>query len=127
MEINLLSLALRYAQIKSDLNHGGVFSEFEDVTIIDVLTDDLLRVIDESADTKKALTAMFFLGQGLKESPALGMTHCKQCAFHSIGSSYSLDGFDRGNDWTCTKANKIIEGFVEWREPEIPKWCPLKK
>ena len=53
---------------------------------------------------------------------------CKECPHLKVGHSYSLDGFDRGEDWKCTNKNKTIMEFVEWHDkPEIPKWCPFKK
>lgn len=52
---------------------------------------------------------------------------CKQCPFFKITWEGSTDGFDRGEDWHCTKADKPIASFVEWHErPAIPKWCPAK-
>jgi hypothetical protein len=57
------------------------------------------------------------------------ITSCKQCPYFKEGYPYSLDGFDRGNDWECTKAKKQISGFVEWHEVnkiKIPDWCPIK-
>lgn len=41
---------------------------------------------------------------------------CKDCPFFKEGMDYSLDGWDRGSDWTCTKANKPIALFVEWHD-----------
>ena len=59
----------------------------------------------------------------------LRITNCEQCQHLEIGPSYSLDGFDRGNDWKCKRADREIAGFVEWRESDkpktIPEWCPL--
>jgi hypothetical protein len=56
---------------------------------------------------------------------------CRKCPFFKAGSSYSLDGFDRGYDWTCTSNNKTIAGFVESTQEEerieIPEWCPEAK
>ena len=52
---------------------------------------------------------------------------CKECPHFKITNEYSTDGWDRGEDWFCTKANKQIAGFVEWHEkPSIPEWCPCK-
>lgn len=54
---------------------------------------------------------------------------CSECPFFKMGPYSTTDGFDVGNDWICTKENKLIAGFVEWREKdqvEIPKWCPFK-
>lgn len=53
---------------------------------------------------------------------------CKDCSYWKEGQDDSTDDFDRGNDWICTKMNKIIAGFVEWHEVNkilIPHWCPL--
>lgn len=59
----------------------------------------------------------------------LEISSCSDCPFWKRGNRQSTDGFDEGYDWTCTKANKMIAGFVEWHEVnkvEIPKWCPIK-
>ena len=56
------------------------------------------------------------------------ITSCKQCPFFKIGNIISTDGFDSGEEWICTKADKLIGGFVEWYEVDkiqIPEWCPL--
>ena len=56
------------------------------------------------------------------------ISSCKDCPFFKEGMDYSLDGWDRGSDWTCTKKNKMIASFVEWHDKiEIPNWCPLTK
>ncbi len=52
---------------------------------------------------------------------------CKECPHFKITGTSSTDGFDRGEDWHCVKADKSIATFVEWHEkPAIPKWCPCK-
>lgn len=60
----------------------------------------------------------------------LKITKCGECPHLDVGMTYSMDGFDTGNDWTCKKANRSIEKFVEWRESDkpkgLPKWCPLQ-
>jgi uncharacterized repeat protein (TIGR04076 family) len=59
----------------------------------------------------------------------LTIKKCGDCPHHKVGSSYSLDGWDRGSDWTCTKAGKVIVPFVEWKREEpkgVPDWCPLR-
>lgn len=63
-------------------------------------------------------------------SKLLKIENCSECPFLKVGPLYSLDGFDRGCDWTCSKTNKEVAGFIERpsEEPkEIPKWCPLPK
>ena len=55
---------------------------------------------------------------------------CRQCPFFKEGPPQSTDGFDRGHDWFCTSADKMIEPFVEWHEEkkiQIPDWCPARK
>lgn len=58
----------------------------------------------------------------------LEITSCSKCPNFKRGNSYSTDGFDRGEDWFCTKMDdKMIAGFVEWRDdPKIPDWCPIQ-
>lgn len=53
---------------------------------------------------------------------------CKECPFFTLGSDYSTDGWDRGNDWFCRKMdNKQIANFVERNEkPDVPEWCPCE-
>lgn len=58
------------------------------------------------------------------------ISSCRQCPFYKEGPRESTDGFDSGNDWICTKADRKIAGFVEWHEVrkiEIPEWCPIRK
>lgn len=52
---------------------------------------------------------------------------CVDCPHFKITNVSSTDGFDSGEDWHCTKADKQIASFVEWTDkPEIPEWCPFK-
>lgn len=55
---------------------------------------------------------------------------CGECPHHKVGPSYSLDGFDRGNDWTCSLLGSVIVSFVERpseQPKEVPANCPLLK
>ena len=59
----------------------------------------------------------------------LHIEKCQDCPHLEIGMSYSLDGFDRGSDWTCKKTGKEVASFVEWPSQapkKIPSWCPLR-
>lgn len=61
---------------------------------------------------------------------AITITKCGECPHHEVGPCYSMDGFDRGNDWRCKLANRELVGFVERpsEEPKtVPGWCPLRK
>jgi len=63
------------------------------------------------------------------DTVTLTITTCRCCPHVKEGPSYSLDGWDRGNDWTCQLTAKNVADFVE-RQSEvipIPKWCPLRK
>lgn len=56
---------------------------------------------------------------------------CKDCPFFDIVDTYSTDGWDRMEDWVCTKMNPTqeIASAVEWYEEKdikIPDWCPSK-
>jgi len=66
----------------------------------------------------------------MPKSITITITSCRQCPFFKAGSSYSLDGWDRGYDWKCTSANRNIAEFVERQSEEdsieIPEWCPVK-
>lgn len=56
------------------------------------------------------------------------INNCKTCPFFKTGNYYSSDGFDRMEDWICTKLDKKIQGGVEWHEENkiaIPDWCPI--
>jgi hypothetical protein len=58
----------------------------------------------------------------------LVMDSCEKCPNFAEENPYSTDGFDRMIDWVCKKANKTIQGAVEWHEVrkiEIPDWCPI--
>ncbi len=67
----------------------------------------------------------------MSKSVTLKINHCRRCPHLEIGASYSLDGFDRGNDWRCKLADKEIAGFVERPSEadriQIPGFCPLKR
>jgi len=57
----------------------------------------------------------------------LDINSCRECPFFKITGTSSTDGFDRGEEWFCSKAEKQIATFVEWHEkPKIPEWCPIK-
>ncbi len=55
---------------------------------------------------------------------------CKECPFHKRGNAYSTDGWDRMEDWLCSKKNDtLIQEGVEWHEEDkipVPKWCPIR-
>jgi len=60
----------------------------------------------------------------------LPINSCKECPFFKTGNQWSSDGWDRMEDWICTKhePEKVIQGSVEWHEEKrinIPDWCPL--
>lgn len=55
---------------------------------------------------------------------------CLKCPYFKTGNQWSSDGWDRMEDWICTKMNpeKKIAGAVEWHEErkiKIPEWCPI--
>lgn len=51
--------------------------------------------------------------------------NCSECPHLEKSNDYSMDGFDRGCDWTCRKVNKTIANFVEWQDKiKIPSFCP---
>ncbi len=56
---------------------------------------------------------------------------CKDCPFLKIGNSYSLDGWDRGEDWSCKKKSnksKICKVLKAWGKlKDLPKQLDLKK
>lgn len=55
---------------------------------------------------------------------------CKECPFFKTGNHWSSDGWDRMEDWICTKNGNTIRHSVEWyeeRKVEIPDWCPIKE
>jgi hypothetical protein len=54
---------------------------------------------------------------------------CKECPHFKTANQWSSDGWDRMEDWMCTKADKKIQGGVEWHEEskiQIPDWCPAQ-
>lgn len=54
---------------------------------------------------------------------------CKQCPFFKTGNAWSSDGWDRMEDWICSKNNETIQKSVEWFEEKdilVPEWCPIK-
>ena len=53
---------------------------------------------------------------------------CKECPNFTTTNHWTSDGWDKMDDWMCTKENKKIQGAVEWFEEskiQIPEWCPL--
>lgn len=55
---------------------------------------------------------------------------CQECPHFTTANQWSSDGWDQMEDWICKKANKKIQGGVEWHEVskiEIPDWCPCKE
>ncbi len=59
---------------------------------------------------------------------AIEIQRCNQgCPHFKITGTSSTDGWDRGEDWYCNKAQREISNFIEWHDKiEIPKWCPIK-
>lgn len=56
---------------------------------------------------------------------------CRECPFFKTSNEWSSDGFDKMQDWICTKLNpnKKIKTNVEWFEYSkinVPEWCPIK-
>jgi len=69
MENNLLELAKRFSEIKSELLHGGYAGDLLENHITDVLTEELLSNLGEIGqhdNVKRAMVNMFFLGQIMK-------------------------------------------------------------
>lgn len=69
-------------------------------------------------------------GGQVSEHVVLKIHKCGECPHRRSGPLYSLDGFDRGCDWICTKAQRAIVEFVERTSDEpkaIPAWCPLRE
>ena len=76
------------------------------------------------------------------------ISSCNQCPHFKTTNQWSSDGFDKMDDWVCTKhpensmrkyhgntvisenePGKLIQGAVEWHEEskiKIPEWCPIK-
>lgn len=62
---------------------------------------------------------------------ALEITSCKSCPHFKTANPWSSDGWDKMEDWVCTKhtPEKTIEKSVEWHEESkipVPDWCPIK-
>ena len=56
----------------------------------------------------------------------LEIKDCSQCPFHVISGTYSTDGWDKMDEWFCSKENEIIRYGVEWGDKvPIPDWCPI--
>lgn len=52
---------------------------------------------------------------------------CNQCPFFETRNQWSSDGWDHMEDWFCKKADRKIQGAVEWHEEKkiaVPDWCP---
>jgi hypothetical protein len=58
----------------------------------------------------------------------IDVKNCKECPHFKTANPWSSDGWDRMEDWICSKAEKTIQKAVEWHEEngiEIPDWCPI--
>jgi hypothetical protein len=56
----------------------------------------------------------------------LEITSCRDCPYSKVTNVSSTDGWDRGEEYTCTKSSKVIHGFVEWNDDiPVPEWCPI--
>jgi len=56
---------------------------------------------------------------------------CASCPAATFSDSFSLDGFDRGQEVYCKFTNKQVDSFyehpgAEWIDSHVPDWCPLK-
>jgi hypothetical protein len=107
-------------------------------TVIEAWNLELQRQAEEaSMEVRQAIEAARYDATPIspKEGPEnqdhvnLKVTKCGECPHHKVGPSYSMDGFDRGNDWTCQLAKQEIVPFVERPSEEprgLPVWCPLR-
>jgi len=60
---------------------------------------------------------------------AIEIKDCSACPFLKRTNQWSSDGWDKMEDWECSKMipQKKIAGSVEWFDKiEIPEWCPIK-
>lgn len=58
----------------------------------------------------------------------ISVDSCRSCPHFDTRNQWSSDGWDRMEDWWCTKTDKKIRGAVEWHEEKdikIPEWCPI--
>lgn len=44
---------------------------------------------------------------------AVEIKSCKECPFFKTANHWSSDGWDRMEDWICSKSDKKIQGAVE--------------
>jgi hypothetical protein len=66
MENNLMEIAKRFYQLKSELLHSGYTGEMMENHITDVISNEILPQlgeIEKSDEVKRAMVNMFFLGQ----------------------------------------------------------------
>jgi hypothetical protein len=58
----------------------------------------------------------------------LEIKNCSECPHHKTCNQWSSDGWDRMEDWICTKMDgKKVAGGVEWHDViPIPDWCPIR-
>ena len=55
--------------------------------------------------------------------------NCQGCPHFTTANQWSSDGWDRMEDWVCSKASKKIQSSVEWHEESkipVPEWCPIR-
>lgn len=57
----------------------------------------------------------------------ISIKDCSQCPYFDDERVYTPDSYEMPFKWTCTKAKRVISGFVEWNDKvPIPEWCPCK-
>lgn len=57
---------------------------------------------------------------------ALEIKDCTTCPHFKAERVYTPDSWDDVQKLTCTKADKVISGYHEWRDKlKVPEWCPL--
>lgn len=66
-----------------------------------------------------------------KAKITIEINNCKSCPYFKTGNHWSSDGWDRMEDWICTKSDpeKTIQKSVEWHDESkitVPDWCPIK-
>jgi hypothetical protein len=60
----------------------------------------------------------------------LEIVSCRECPHFKTQNAWSSDGWDRMEDWHCKKADRKIQGSVEWHEErkiKVPDWCPIRE
>jgi hypothetical protein len=63
----------------------------------------------------------------MKNVAVLQIDNCKNCPHVRTERDYTSDSWEIVEKFTCCKAEKVIERYVDWYQKvvAVPDWCPI--